>query len=87
MARLTERIHAALETVGLVTVAASSIVLAVAELGPWWFEGAVVVLAIAAVYLVSAYKLRQLWLMRADTAQMARRSDRFSRPLSSANSR
>ena len=34
MARLVERIHAALETVGLVTVAAGSIVLAVAELGP-----------------------------------------------------
>jgi hypothetical protein len=69
MARLVERIHVALETVGLVTVALGSTVLAVAELGPWWFEGAAVLLAIAAVYLVSAYKLRQLWLMRADTVQ------------------
>jgi hypothetical protein len=69
MARLVERIHAALETVGLVTVAIGSTVLAVAELGPWWFECAAVLVAIAAVYLVSAYKLRQLWLMRADTVQ------------------
>jgi hypothetical protein len=69
MARLVERIHAALETVGLVTVAIGSAVLAIAELGPWWFECAAVLVAIAAVYLVSAYKLRQLWLMRADTVQ------------------
>ena len=69
MARLVERIHVALETVGLVTVAIGSIVLAVVELGPWWFEASVVVLAFAAVYVVSAYKLRQLWLMRAETTQ------------------
>jgi hypothetical protein len=69
MAHRVERIHVALETVGLVTVAVGSVVLAAAELGPWWFEGAAVLLAIAAVYFVSAYKLRQLWLMRADTVQ------------------
>ena len=69
MAQRVERIHVALETVGLVTVAAGSVVLAAAELGPWWFEGAAVLLAITAVYFVSAYKLRQLWLMRADTVQ------------------
>jgi hypothetical protein len=69
MARLVERIHAAFETVGLVTVAAGSVVLAIAELGPWWFEAGVVMLACASVYVVSAYKLRQLWHMRANTVQ------------------
>ena len=69
MARLMERIHTALETVGLVTIAAGSAVLAVAEFGPWWFEVGVVLLVGAAVYFVAAYKLRQLWHMRADTVQ------------------
>lgn len=38
-----------------------------AELGPWWFEFGAVMLVGTAVYLVCAYKLRQLWLMRAET--------------------
>jgi hypothetical protein len=67
MAGLVERIHVALETVGLSTVAVGSVVLAVAELGPWWFEFGAVIVVGTAVYLVCAYKLRQLWLMRAET--------------------
>ena len=63
-----ERVRYAVETVGLLLVAIGSVVLAAVELGAWWFALGVVVLAILAIWLVAAAKLRQLWLMRADHA-------------------
>lgn len=69
MARRVDRTHVALETTGLGAIAVGSVVLAVTELGPWWFEAGVVLLAGLAVYLISAMKMRQLWLMRAATAR------------------
>lgn len=59
----------AVETVGLLLVAIGSLVLAAVELGTWWFVLGVVVLAMLAVWIVAAAKLRQLWLMRADRAR------------------
>jgi hypothetical protein len=64
-----ERIHYAVETVGLLLVAAGSVVLAVVELGPVWFVLGVVAVSGLAVWLVAAAKLRQLWTMRAASAR------------------
>jgi hypothetical protein len=61
MASRVERVHVALETVGLTTIAVGSVVLAVAELGPWWFDLVVAIIVSAAVYLVCACKIRELW--------------------------
>jgi hypothetical protein len=62
-----ERLHYAVETVGLLLVAVGSAVLAGVELGPWWFALGVVSVTAVAVWLVAAAKLRQLWRMRADS--------------------
>jgi hypothetical protein len=69
LARRVERVHFATETVGLFLVAAGSLVLAVAELGPWWFVLGVVGAAALGVWVVAALKLRQLWRMRATQAR------------------
>jgi hypothetical protein len=57
-----DRVRYAIETVGLLLTAAGSVVLAAAELGPWWFVVGVVVIAVIAVWLIAARKLRQLWV-------------------------
>jgi hypothetical protein len=69
LAERVERLHYAVETVGLLLVAAGSVVLAAVELGPWWFVLGVVLVAVLAVWLLAAVKLRQLWQMRATHAR------------------
>ncbi len=69
LADRVERVRYGVETVGLLLVSIGSVVLAAVELGAWWFVLGVVVLAMLAVWLVAAAKLRQLWLMRAEHAR------------------
>jgi hypothetical protein len=52
--------------VGLIFVAAGSVVIAVTALHPWWFVLLVFLAACALVWCVAAWKLRQLWIMRAE---------------------
>jgi hypothetical protein len=68
MAERVSRLHFASESVGLILVAAGSVVIAFAEMGPWWFDAATVVVASLAVWFIAALKLRQLWKMRARNA-------------------
>ncbi len=64
-----DRIRAAVETTSVVLLAAGSVVLALVELARWWFELAVVALALLCVWAIAAHKLRQLWELRENTAQ------------------
>jgi len=69
LAARADRIRAALETTSVVLLAAGSVVLALVELARWWFELAVVALAVLCVWAIAAHKLRQLWELRENTAQ------------------
>jgi hypothetical protein len=65
LARPIERLHFSSESVGLVFVAVGSAVVAITALHPWWFVLIVLVAACLGVWCVAAWKLRQLWMMRA----------------------
>jgi hypothetical protein len=82
LAKRVDRLHFAAESVGLVLVAAGSVVVALAELGPWWLDLAAIAAAALAVWWVAAFKLRQLWRMRAEADTDAGPSEGASAPAS-----
>lgn len=76
-----ERIRFAVETTGLASAAAGSIVLAIVDLTRWWLEVTIIALAALTAWGLAAHKLRELWLMRCRTA---RDDANASPPLASA---
>ena len=68
LAKRIDRLHFAAESVGVTLVAVGSVLVAFSELGPWWLDVAALAAAAAAVWFVAAFKLRQLWKMRAESA-------------------
>jgi hypothetical protein len=71
-----ERLHFSAESVGLLFVAGGSVVIAVTALHPWWFVLLVFLAACALVWCVTAWKLRQLWIMRAEQTAEYVQADR-----------
>ncbi len=76
LAKPIERLHFSAESVGLIFVAIGAVVIAVKALHPWWFVLLVFLAACALVWCVAAWKLRQLWMMRAEQTAEYVQADR-----------
>jgi hypothetical protein len=76
LAKPIERLHFSAESVGLIFVAIGAVVIAVNALHPWWFVLLVFLAACALVWCVAAWKLRQLWMMRAEQTAEYVQADR-----------
>ncbi|MFZ2114311.1 MAG: hypothetical protein WAU77_11365 [Solirubrobacteraceae bacterium] len=76
LAKPIERLHFSAESVGLIFVAVGAVVIAVKALHPWWFVLLVFLAACALVWCVAAWKLRQLWMMRAQQTAEYVQADR-----------
>jgi hypothetical protein len=63
-----ERLRFAVETAGLATAAAGSVLLVLADLTRWWLTVAIVGTASLLIWTIAAHKLRQFWMMRTRTA-------------------